>query len=292
MSTTVVTPADKSLSPGEAFARAYAADREKAEVVFDFTITDAFQPTKDRPRVTVRNLFKKRPAEGDETRFWSESRPTADEAATVHESGLRREAAFKFGMSSAKVAPVRAWVQIPPELVDDLEALAVFVDFRLLVRLATAENQALTIGEQGLLSHPGIAELPYHGDYVTGLMAACNEIEQTGATAHAMIINPVDYYYHLVGKGTLLEDLARNGTVISRTRMVDPGCALVGDFAMAARLLDGGRSSIRVAEPPAGTFAQPGLAVCAEIWAGVAIHLPTHFFHVRPAAIPQQRSGQ
>jgi hypothetical protein len=290
MSTTVVTPSDRSLSPGQAFARAYAADGEKAEVHFDFTITDAFQPTKDRPRVTVRNLLKKRPVEGEETRFWSESRPPAGEVAMVAESALRREAAFRFGMSSAQVHPIRAWVQIPDELTGDLEALAVFVDFRLLVRLATAENQALTIGEHGLLRHPGITELPYHGDYVAGVMAACNEIEQTGATAHAMIINPHDYYFHLVGRGSLLEDLARNGTLISRTRMVDAGCALVGDFAMAARLLDGGRSVIRVAEPPEGTFANPGLAVCAEIYEGIAVHLPTHFFHVRPASIPRQRS--
>jgi hypothetical protein len=293
MSAPTTAPVDISaLSPGGAFARAFAADGERAEVHFDFTITDAFQPTKDRPRVTVRNLLKKRPAEGPLTRFWSEGRPPAGEADLVAESGLRREAAFRFGMAQAGVHPIQAWVQIPADLTDDLEALAVFVDFRLLVRLATAENQALTIGEHGLLRHPGIAELPYHGDYVAGVMAACNEIEQTGATAHAMIINPHDYYFHMVGKGSLLEDLARNGTLISRTRMVDPGCALVGDFAMAARLLDGGRSVIRIAEPPPGTFAGPGLAVCAEIYEGLAVHLPTHFFHVRPASIPPQRSSR
>jgi hypothetical protein len=52
---------------------------------------------------------------------------------------------------------------------------------------------------------------------------------------------------------------------------------------MAARLLDGGRSVIQVAEPPHGTFATTGTAVCAEVWEGLAVHLPTHFFHVVPA---------
>lgn len=270
-------------SPGEVFARAYAEDPRHARADFDFTITDAFRPTEDRPRVTVRNLFKKRPAMDGATRIWSETRPSEAEASAVAESGLRREAAFRFGMTEGRVHPITAWVRIPESLGDDPEALAAFIDHRLLVRLATAENQALTIGEHGLLNHPQIARLPYTGGYVDGLMAACNEIEQTGATAHAAIINPVDYYTHLVGKSGLLEDLARNGTLISRTRMVDPGCALVGDFAMGARLLDGGRSVIRVAEPPAGTFAEPGPAVCAEINEGLAVHLPTHFFHVRPA---------
>lgn len=271
------------LSPGEQFARAYLKERDSAEVRFDFTITDAFKPTQDRPRVTVRNLFKKRLIDTDAVRVWCESRSTAAEAAGVHESGLRREAAFKFGMAEFSVAPIRGWVQIPDELADDPEGLARFLDYRLLVRLATAENQALTIGEKGVLSHPEVAKLPYRGTYMDGVLAACDEIEQTGATAHAMVVNPRDYYTHMLGAGSLLDDLARNGTVISRTRMVEPGCALVGDFAVAAQLLDAGRSVIKVAEPPEGTFAAPGMAVCAEIYEGVAVHLPTHFFHVIPA---------
>jgi hypothetical protein len=272
-----------TLSPGEAFAQAFLRDGTKAEVHFDFTITDAFKPTQDRPRLTVRNLFKKRPVTGEVTRFWRETRPSRDEAAAVRESDLRQEAAFKFGMGEGRVHPISAWVQIPDELRNDPEALAVFIDYRLLVRLATAENQALTLGEHGLLNHPGVTRLPYKGDYVSGVMAACNEIEQNGATAHAMIVNPYDYYNHMVGRNGLLEDLARNGTLITRTRMVAPGCALVGDFAVAARLLDGGKSVIRVADPPPGTFAQPGIAVCATIYEGLAVHLPTHFFHAVPA---------
>lgn len=272
-----------TLSPGEAFARAFAKDGRNAEVHFDFTITDAFKPTQDRPRLTVRNLFKKRPVDADVTRFWQETRPAKEEAAKVHEAELRQEATFKFGIGEARVYPISAWVQIPDELRDDPDALAVFLDYRLLVRLATAENQALTLGEHGLLNQPGLTRLPYAGDYVSGVMAACNEIEQNGATAHAMIVNPYDYYNHMVGKHGVLGDLARNGTLITRTRMVGPGCALVGDFAVAARLLDACKSVIRIGEPPAGTFATPGLAVCAEIYEGLAVHLPTHFFHVVPA---------
>jgi hypothetical protein len=274
-------------SPGTLFARAYAKEGAAARVTFDFTITEAFMPTKDRPRVTVRNLLKQqRPSSMDPVKVWVESRPAAGEAAAVSESKLRREAAFHFGTAEFQVSPVRAWVRIPDGLSEDVEEFARFLDYRLLVRLATAENQALTIGEHGLLKHPGIAELPYQAKdgYVAGILAACDEIEQTGATAHAMIINPVDYYTHLVGAGSVLEDLTRNGTKISRTRMVDPGCALVGDFAVAAELLDGGRSEIGVAEPPEGTFAEPGQAVYAEVHEGVAVHLPTHFFHVVPAA--------
>jgi hypothetical protein len=92
----------------------------------------------------------------------------------------------------------------------------------------------------------------------------------------------VDYYHKMMANGGLLADLKANGTVIVRTRMVAPGCALVGDFAVAARLLHRGKSVIRVGTPPEGTFASEGLAVCAEIYEGLAVHLPTHFFHAMP----------
>jgi hypothetical protein len=268
-------------SPGQAFHKAYADDPTGAAVSFDYTITEAFMPTEQRPRVTVRNLLKVRPVDTEVTRFWQENRPSRPDAAGVAEARLRQEATFVAGMAEAGLHPVRAWVRVPDGLADDPDAFAEFIDYRLLVRLATAENQALTLGEHGILNHPELTRLPYRGDFLQGVLAACNEIEQNGATAHAMIVNPYDWWFEMVGKGVLAE-LAANGTLISRTRMVAPGHALVGDFAVAARILDGGRSEIRVEQPPPGTFATPGPAVVAEIWEGLAVHLPTHFFLVVP----------
>ncbi|WCM86619.1 hypothetical protein M5C98_14660 [Acidovorax sp. NCPPB 3576] len=269
----------EALSSGEQFAQAYLAKGEQTEVHFDFTITEAFKPTQDRPRLMVSQLFRKRLVSETHNRFWSESRPPKVETGDIHEGDLRQEATFRFGMGEGIVRPISAWVQLPPDLAGDERGIAEFIDYRLLVRLATAENQALTFGPHGLLNHPGVTRLPYTGSYFDGIMAACNEIEQNGATAHAMIVNPVDYYHGLLGKG-ILGDLQQNGTKIVRTRMVAPGCALVGDFAVAARILHTGKSVIRVGTPPAGTFATEGTAVCAEIYEGLAVHLPTHFFHV------------
>lgn len=284
--TTTASPATATASPGAAFAAAFAAHAERTEVRFDYTITDAHKPDRPKPRLTVRGLLKRRFAEAEVTSYWCECGPSPEQAVAVTDSGLRREAAFQPRVAQAQVHPVRAWLQIPAELTGDVDGLAEFIDHRLLVRLATAENQALTIGPHGLLSHPGIARLPYRGDFATGLLAACDAIEQVGSTAHAVIINPVDYYLGLVGRGSLLADLAANGTLISRTRMIPPGQALAGDFAEAVRLLDAGRSVISVATPPPGTFAEPGLAVCGEIYSGLAVHLPTHMFIAHPSGAP------
>jgi hypothetical protein len=284
--TTAASPATATASPGAAFAAAFATHAERTEVRYDYTITDAHKPDRPKPRLTVRGLLKRRFAAAEVTSYWCESGPGPDQAVAVTDSELRREAAFRPRVAEARLHPVRAWLQIPAELTGDLDGLAEFIDHRLLVRLATAENQALTIGPHGLLNHPGVARLPYRGDFATGLLAACDAIEQVGSTAHAVIINPADYYLGLVGRGSLLADLAANGTLISRTRMIPPGQALAGDFAEAVRLLDARRSVIRVAEPPPGTFAEPSLAVCGEVYEGLAVHLPTNMFLAVPADEP------
>jgi hypothetical protein len=97
-----------------------------------------------------------------------------------------------------------------------------------------------------------------------------------GAMADGLIINPSDFYTFMA-HGTLMADLERHGVLIVRTRLVDPGTAIVGDFSKGAQLFDAGRSVIRFAEPPPGTFAEPGIGLMAEIYERVLVNLPTHF---------------
>ena len=89
--TTTATDTTATASPGERFARAFAEDPEKAEVRFEYTITDSFQPGKDRPRLTARNLFKKQRVTSETVRSWFETRPDAP-----HASGGLRESAYRF----------------------------------------------------------------------------------------------------------------------------------------------------------------------------------------------------
>ena len=109
------------------------------------------------------------------------------------------------------------------------------------------------------------------GPFGSTILAACNEAEQMGGTADGLIINPVDYYTFM-GHGRLMDDLEQHGVFIVRTRLVDPGTAIVGDFGHGALLFDAGRSVIR--------FAEPGNALMAEIYERVVINLPTNFFVV------------
>lgn len=277
------TAEQSALSPGQAFARACATQGARASVEFTTTITDAFPGFKRRPRIAVRGLFKVVKASGPKVKYWYETRPQTSPSVPVEDVGLRPEAAFEFHSDQTTFKPTTAWIQVPRELLDDPETLATFIDFRLLVRLNTAENQALARGRggdrvRGLLETPGIARLPALGDPVSSLLAACDRVEQMGGSADGVLVNPADYYRYFVGRGSLLSDLATMGVRIARARMVDPGQVIVGDFTAAATIFDSGRSVIRFAEPPPGIFPREGLAVCGEIYTALVVHLPTHFY--------------
>ena len=62
-----------------------------------------------------------------------------------------------------ELLPTTAWVQVPPDLWEDPETFESFINYRLIVRLATAENDTILCGDGGLLSLPGIARMTVEG---------------------------------------------------------------------------------------------------------------------------------
>lgn len=286
MGTTAVPPVTTSAdgatrkSPGQVFAEAVAADGLDAAVEFDETITGSLSSVRRKPRYPVRNLLRVIDLSRRPRRFyWHESRPLPGDPE-VDGAAVRREAASRFHSSPVpELLATTAWVQVPQDLWTDTDAFSSFVDHRLVMRLGTAENETIVRGEGGLLDAPGVARLTSPGPFGSTLLAACNEVEQMGATADGMIINPVDYYTYL-SRGNLMADLDQNGVLIARTRLVDPGTAIIGDFAHGAQLFDAGRTTMRFAEPPPGTFARPGIALMAQIHERVVVTLPSNFFVV------------
>ena len=268
------------LSPGQRFVAACQADGPAACVEYDVTITGTLTSSRRKPRHPARNMLKVVDLSRDPRQFyWHESAAQPGDPG-VTEGDLRREAANHFHKSPIPpLLPTTAWVQVPPDLWKDPETLENFINYRLIVRLGTAENHTIIRGEGGLLDFPGITRITSAGPFASPLLAALNETEQMGGTADGLIINPADYYRFL-GQGTLMQDLDANGVFIVRTRLVGPGTAIVGDFGHGAQLFDAGRSVIRFAEPPAGTFAGSGIALMAEIYERVVVNLPTNFFIV------------
>jgi hypothetical protein len=276
----VVAGRKSELLPGRMFVNACLEQGRDAAVEYDVTITDSLTSSRRKPRYPARNMFKVVNLSKDPRKFYWHERPAEPGDPPVAGADLRPEAANKFGMSPVPVLlTTTAWVQVPDRLWEDPETFESFINYRLIVRLATAENVTIIRGEGGLLEYPGIARLSPGGRFGSAILSACNEVEQVGCTADGLIINPEDYYA-LLESGRLMQNVEENGVFIVRTRLVDPGTAIVGDFGHGAQLLDAGRSVIKFAEPPPGTFAEPGLGVKAEIYERVVVNLPATFYVV------------
>jgi hypothetical protein len=264
-------------SPGQVFAAAFARGGSDTRVEFPTTITEQFPGFKRRPRIAMRSLFKVVRTEGSDAKYWFETRP-AEGARRVRDEALRPEAAFEFHFDNVSLRPTTAWVQVPEAMLADPAALASFIDFRLLVRLGTAENQALALGPGGLLEIAGARRLPPGPDPVSSLLAACDRVEQMGGSADGIVMSTTDYYRYLLPRQDIVSSLGGLGIRIARTRMIQPGTVIVGDFFAGATIYDSGKSTIGFGRPPEGTFARAGLALQGEIRTALAIHLPTHFF--------------
>ncbi len=273
----VVEQRKKELSPGRMFVEAYREHGPDTLVEYPVTITDSLTSSRRKPRYPARNMLKVIDLARDPRRwYWHESLPDTDD--------LRPELASRFYRSEIPpLLPTTAWVQIPDGLADEPDTFESFVNYRLIVRLATAENHTILVGDgtpgSGLLNMPDIARITAKKGFTSTILAACDEVEQKGCTADGLILNPVDYYRYLQD-GTLIDTVERNGVFVVRTRLVEPGTALVGDFGHGAQLFDAGRSVIKVAEPPPGTFTEPGTAVMAQIWERVVVNLPFTFYLV------------
>jgi hypothetical protein len=239
----VVAEQKRFVSPGRVLLDAIAEQGLDASVEFDLTITGALPSLRRKPRYPARNLFTVRDLSRE---------PAASDVPPLHTTS--------------------GWVQVPPDLWDDPDAFETFVNYRLIVRLATAENHTLLRAADGLLEQPAIQRRPVGSLLGRAIVAACDEL----AEADGLILNPTDYYDFL-GSGTLMAALEQDGLLIVRTRLVDPGTAIIGAFERGALLADAGRSLIRFAEPPPGTFAEPGIGLTAQIYERVQVSRPDRF---------------
>lgn len=275
MTMRVDDPTLDARGPGEEFALAFARAGKEACLTLRAAISDRFPPAKRRPRHTVRNLLRKAVVDSEHfavATFAERARDVSDDDATPE---------FGFGVASLEVPIgfVTAAVPVPPAVLDDPAAIAAFIDFRLLVRLGTAENEALLNGDgsqgiTGLLRAEGLRHLDEPaGSVGQTLLRAAAECEWYGGSADGMVVHPDDWW-PLVESG-LLERLATWGVTISRTRVLPAGTALVGDFTAAATILDARTSTIRFGQP--GEYDADGPVLVAEIREGLAVHLPGHF---------------
>lgn len=278
MSYLLADPALTHRSAGEEFARVVAGSGgADAHVALAVSLPTTFPLAAHRPRYTVRHLLKTATVVEDPVRYVTEAPPADGPAVAGARYTETPEAGFRPQLAHASLTTVTAAVPLPDGLVGDAALLAAFVDHRVVVRLCTVENEALLRGSgddaiTGLLRLPGLRRRPAPGPVDVELLRGAAEVEEMGGSCDAVVAHP-DVYWHLVGSG-LLGRLAEVGVRVSRTRMIEPGRVLLGDFRAAVTLLEPGASSLALRR---GGGPQKTDVVEAAVRIGLAVHLPQHF---------------
>ncbi|MEV0345935.1 family 3 encapsulin nanocompartment shell protein [Nonomuraea sp. NPDC050680] len=264
------------MSPGEEFAWAVAGSRNggDVEVPYRLALTEAFPLFKTRPRYTVRHLLKSAKVGDGQVPYVHEA-PPPEPARSGTSYAETPESVFASSVRVADLTEVKVGVPVPKGVLDEPGLLAAFVDYRVLVRLSTVENQILLHGSgdgaiDGLLHLADSRHAPFDGDPEDVLTAAAAEVEETGGSCDGIVTHPA-LYWKLVRDGAL-DRLATAGIRVSRTRMIGAGDALLGDFRAAVTLLDPARSTLRLRRDTE--------VIEASTRVGLAVHLPQHFLLV------------
>lgn len=272
-------PAMTESTPGSEFAQAatLGSGSEDVTVSFRAYLPTAFPLFADRPRYTVRQLMKMATVRDDNVHYVHEPRPEQDRRDVSGTTfATSPEAQFQPKLGEAELTDIGVGLPVPPGLLDHPRLLASFIDYRLLVRFGTTENQVLLHGSEngavpGLLSLPGSRVLRSEREPVDLLTAAAAMVEETGGSCDGIVAHNA-VYWQAVESG-LLGKLAEAGIRISRTRMIPRNQVLLGDFRAATTFLDPEISTLtlrRGAAPDGSDLLE------ASSRMGLAVHLPQH----------------
>ncbi|MEU7479870.1 family 3 encapsulin nanocompartment shell protein [Lentzea sp. NPDC042327] len=273
-------PAMTESSPGSEFAQAAAFGNRAEDVTVTYRgyLPTAFPLFAERPRFTVRQLMKMATVRDGDTPFVREPQPESDRG---QRSGVTfdttPEAGFQPLLDAAKLTDIGVSLPVPAGLLEHPRLLAAFIDFRLIVRFGTTENQVLLRGSDdgavpGLLELPEARRMTVDCRPVDLLTRAAALVEETGGSCDGIVAHNA-VYWQAVESG-LLGRLAEAGVRIARTRMIPEHQVLLGDFRAATTFLDPGISHLtlrRGAAPDGGDLLEAGSRM------GLAVHLPQHF---------------
>lgn len=277
-------PSITNSTPGQEFAQAAVLDGADQDVTVPFRVylPASFPLFAERPRYTVRHLLKTATIRDEEAPFVAEAQPPADVTPSGVTYATSLETAFVPSLEFGRLTDVMVSVPIPKGLLAHPRLLAAFVDYRVLVRAGTCENEALLHGSgdaiQGLLNLKGMRRMQTDRPIMEVLLEAAALVEETGGSCDGIVAHPIVYWKALqCGE---LERLSQIGVRIARTRMIAHDQVLLGDFRAAATLLDPGVSSLTLRR---GTGPDGTDVIEARSRVGLAVHLPQHFLLIEPS---------
>jgi hypothetical protein len=280
-----ISPDDASATsgtPGEqcVAALARAGKTEDLTVAVDRHLPGAFPLFASRPRYPVRHLLNTAPAGGDDAAVYvyEPSAQQREDSGTTY--AATPEATFLPELREAELSDLTVSVSLPPTILDRPALLTTFIDRRVLVRMATMENQVLLRGSEdgkvpGLLTLPGMRRRSSARSLDEAVTAVAFEVEETGGSCDGIVAHPA-VYWEMVRQG-LLARLSVAGVVVSRTRMIARDTMLLGDFQAAVTLLLPGVNELSLRR---GAGAGGEDVIQARTRLGLALHVPQHLIEL------------
>ena len=141
--------------------------RARKHVEYDVTITDSLTNSRHKPRYPARNMLKVTDLSGARatTTGTRARRGRTTCRCSARTCGARPPAAST--VADPRVADQRRPGYRSRRLWEDRETFQSFIDYRLIVRLGTAENDTIIRGEGGLLNMPELGRMTDRGEYVS-----------------------------------------------------------------------------------------------------------------------------
>lgn len=217
-------------------------------------------------------------------------------ASATAEGQTKWEATMEFEQDDAPIRKITAWIPATTEILADAPTLRGYIDTRLRYMLMLREEQQVLNGGgvtphlKGIRQFTGVqTQASVNDDLPSVVGLSISKIENADGSATAVAVNPLDYWKGVVERHSTQFDNGFGGNAPAvasgitwglpqvRTRSMEEGKLLTGDFRLGATLFDRQAITIDTSESHSTFFTENKVAIRAEERIGLAVYRPDWF---------------
>ncbi len=252
-------------------------------------------------RLVVADLMASGTADSNAVTYMVETLFT-NAAAPVLEGAAKPESAMAFDQKTDLVSKIAHWLPVTEELLEDVAAIASYIDARLRLGVQLAEEDQLLNGNGtppnllGILNRPGLATAVARNAGATppetNADAILRQISAIATTSYVypdgIVMNPANLFtiltskdssgaYYGGGPFSVLPTATIWGTPVAPTPSIVAGTALVGAFSTQAQVFRKGGIRVEASNSHQDFFIKNLVAIRAEERLALAVYRPGAF---------------
>lgn len=252
-------------------------------------------------RLVVADLMASGTADSNAITYMVETLFT-NAAAPVLEGAAKPESALVFDQKTDAVSKIAHWLPVTEELLEDVAAIASYIDARLRMGVQLAEEDQLLNGNGtapnllGILNRPGLATAVARNVGATppetNADAILRQISAIATTAFVypdgIVMNPANLFtiltskdssgaYYGGGPFSVLPTATIWGTPVAPTPSIVAGTALVGAFSTQSQVFRKGGMRVEASNSHQDFFIKNLVAIRAEERLALAVYRPGSF---------------